>query len=41
MDRSEDAVSMLKLVEEEEGYDPMGGFWNALNDSDAVTTATR
>ena len=26
LDRLEDSVSMLRLVDKDEGYDPMGGF---------------
>ena len=32
VDRSEEAVSMLWLYDEEEGYDPMAGFKDSLND---------
>ena len=41
VDMFADAVSMLQLVNKEEGYDPMGGFEDALNDGDEVMTATR
>ena len=41
VDRSEEAGYMLRLFNDEEGYHPMDGFYDALNDEDKVTMATR
>ena len=35
-ERSEEAGSMMKLYDKEEGYDLTGGFEDALNDGDGV-----
>ena len=39
MDILADDVSMLQLFYKEEGYDPMGGLYDALNDGDELMTA--
>ena len=36
--RSAEAVSTIRLEDEDEGYDFTGGFEHALNDGDEVTT---
>ena len=41
VDRLDNYKYIIQLVDEEEGYDPTGGFLEALNDGGEAPMATR